>query len=258
MHILIEKFPVFKHIKEAPAPSPADFVMPELCPVMYHFPKNSLGKLKQACKPSDPEAWVSTYDCIMALLWKIVTRVRLPMQKPDLSSNMTLVHAVNDRNMLQPSLPERFLGNAVSLARVEPMTVESVLAGNNLPEIASAVRASILRINDQTIHELAGWNAGTENKAWIAMNFNAFLGMNFAGTSWPKVTTYSSQDFGFGLPKAVRFPKSDWEGYVFVYPSRPKDDLNEGIEVCVCLEKGCQERFMEDKELRQFAHPRGL
>jgi len=125
-------------------------------------------------------------------------------------------------------------------------------------EGAAMVRASIKRITNDSIHDLAEWIAGTPDKSWIGMKLNAFLGMDLAGTSWTKMTSYTSHDFGFGLPKAVRFPKPDWEGYVFVYPQRVKDDSDEGFECCVLLEKGCQERLMKDEELLAFAAPRGL
>lgn len=258
MEELQKKLPAFKHNKTPPPPPPADFVMPELTPVMWHFPKSSLAKLKALCKPQDGQSWVSTYDCIMGLMWKTMTRAKVPLIKPDVTATKSmLMHAVNNRTMLDPPLPERFLGNAVSLATTQRRTVQQV-SDLDLAEAAALVRSSIQSITDQNIHELAEWVAGTPDKSWIAMDLDAFLGMDLAGTSWTKMTSYTSQDFGFGLPKAVRFPKPDWEGYVFVYPQRVKDDPEEGIECCVCLEKKCQERLMEDPEVRQFASPRGL
>jgi len=259
MEELQRKLPAFKHIKEPPAPPPADFVMPEMTQVMWHFPKSKLVKLKALCKSAggDETNWVSTYDCMMGLLWKTMTRAKVPLLNPDMSSESILMHAVNNRQMLDPPLPDRYLGNAVSLASTHRRTIRDVL-DMTAAEGAAMVRASIKRITNDSIHDLADWIAGTPNKSWIGMELNAFLGMDLAGTSWTKMTSYTSHDFGFGLPKAVRFPKPDWEGYVFVYPQRIKDDSDEGFECCVLLEKGCQERLMKDEELLAFAAPRGL
>lgn len=257
MEELQRKVPAFKHFKEPPAPPPVDFVMPKLTPVMWHFPTSKLEKLKALCKPSDGTSWVSTYDCIMGLLYKTMTRAKVPMLNPDMTAESTLMHAVNNRQMFDPPLPERLLGNAVSLASTDHRTIRFVL-DMSPAQAAALVRGSIQKITPESIHDLAEWVAGTPDKSWIGMNVNSFFGMDLAGTSWTRMTNYTSHDFGFGLPQAIRFPKPDWEGFVFVYPRRVKDDPEEGIECCVCLEDECQKRLMADEEILEFASPRGL
>lgn len=83
------------HQKTPPPPPPADFKMPPLSQVMMHFSSSGLAKLKEATKqPGDGSDWVSTYDSIMAVLWRSFTRSRLEMFKPDLESESHLLHAV--------------------------------------------------------------------------------------------------------------------------------------------------------------------
>lgn len=67
MQELSAKLPAFRHVKQAPS-LPEGFEMPSFSPIMYHFPKQSCVQLKEDCKPEDQSAWVSTYDCIMAVL----------------------------------------------------------------------------------------------------------------------------------------------------------------------------------------------
>jgi hypothetical protein len=72
---------------------------------------------------------------------------------------------------------------------------------------------------------------------------------------------YESHDFGFGVPKAIRWPNLQIEGFVFVFPSRSKlkgYSSDEGVEVCICLEETCQTRLMGDEQLLRFAAPRGI
>jgi hypothetical protein len=162
---------------------------------------------------------------------------------------------------LQPPLPDHYLGNAVALPRTEPLAIKKILAENNLPQLAAAVRASIQSITPEYVSELPEWVAGLEDRRWISINMNSFLGMDLAGTSWREMTPYERHDFGFGLPKALRWPHPQFEGYVFVLPSRASVKpvgFDEGIEVIVCLEESCHDRLLKDTELLQYAQPRGL
>ena len=255
------KFPVLKDLGGPPPPPPAGFKMPPLASRMWHFPKSSLAKLKAEATPagSSSTTWVSTYDVVMAILWKTVTRAKIPLLQPDLTKEVVLVHAVNTRNKLEPPLPERLLGNAVALPRVKPVTINQLLEPDNLPALAAAVRTSIQSITPQYVSELPEWVAGLDDKRWITIDMDSFLGMDLAGTSWAGMNAYTKHDFGFGLPKALRWPNPAFEGYVFVLPSRigvKTGAEDEGIEVCVCLEQSCADRLMVDSELLKYAQPR--
>ncbi|KAK8076976.1 hypothetical protein PG996_003146 [Apiospora saccharicola] len=270
------KFPILKNLG-APAPAPPpDFVMPNLKIRIWHVPISRAAELKAACAQADKEKWVSTYDCIMALFWKTITRAKLPLLQPAVDKEVLLVHAVNTRNMLQPPLPDRFLGNAVALPRVPIGSIEELVrpeGESNLPQLAAAVRESIRTITPQYAAELPEWVAGLEDRRYIAIDMDSFLGMDLAGTSWQAMTPYERHDFGFGLPKAMRWPHPQFEGYVFVLPSRAavkktknsngvagrsEDENDEGLEICVCLEESCHDRLLRDAELLKFAQPRGL
>lgn len=255
------KFPILKDLGGPQPPPPADFKMPPLVSRIWHFPKSDLAKLKAEAtmEGSAASGWVSTYDVVMAILWKTITRAKIPLLQPDLSREVVLVHAVNTRTKLEPPLPERLLGNAVALPRVEPVTINQLLEPDNLPTLAAAVRVSIQEITPQYVSELPEWVAGLDDKRWITINMDSFLGMDLAGTSWAGMSAYTKHDFGFGLPRALRWPNPAFEGYVFVFPSRSGVKFgaeDEGIEVCVCLEQGCADRLMADEELLKYAQPR--
>ncbi|KAK7947843.1 uncharacterized protein PG986_008729 [Apiospora aurea] len=269
------KFPILKDLGAPPPAPPPDFVMPKLKVRMWHVPRSRAAELKSACAPADKDKWISTYDCIMALFWKTITRAKLPLLNPAMSKEVIMAHAVNTRNMLEPPLPDRFLGNAVALPRVSVGSIEELVRApgddgksSNLPQLAAAVRESIRTITPQYAAELPEWVAGLEDRRYIAIAMDSFLGMDLAGTSWQAMTPYEQHDFGFGLPKAMRWPHPQFEGYVFVLPSRAAvkknansgagGDNDEGLEVCVCLEESCHDRLLQDPELLRFARPRGL
>jgi hypothetical protein len=257
---LDQKFPVLKDGGGPTPPPPNDFKMPYLAIRMWHFPKSKTEELKAGALAKTGDNWISTYDAIMAILWKSTTRSKLELLHPDLRQEVILVHAVNTRKVLDPPLPETFMGNAVALPRTEPIKISDLLADGNLPDIAQRVRNSIKTITPQYVVELPEWIAGLEDRRWININMSSFLGMDLAGTSWQGMNVYQKHDFGFGIAKAIRFPDPQFEGYVFVYPSRARvkeNAVDEGIEVCICLEKGCHDRLMKDEELLRYAQPRG-
>jgi hypothetical protein len=196
----------------------------------------------------------------MSILWKSITRSKLELLHPDFGKEVILVHAVNTRKVLDPPLPETMMGNAVALPRTEPIKISELLGEDNLPEIAQRVRKSIKTITSQYIAELPEWIAGLNDRRWININMSSFLGMDLEGTSWQGMNVYQKHDFDFGIARAIRFPDPQFEGYVFVYPSRAdvkENAIDEGVEVCMCLEKGCHDRLMKDQELLRYPQPRG-
>ncbi len=267
---LMDQYPVLKNREGPMVPPPPGFKMPDLVPQMWHFPKSRTQALKasitSALKAREAsaevaESWVSTYDSIMALLWSSITRAKLPMLHPDLDSEISLVHAVDTRKVRNPPLPERFLGVGAAAARCKPLAIKDAISPENLADLAAVVRASINSLTPEYLTGMLQWVAGHSDKRWLDINVNSFLGMDLTASSWQSLSAYEKHDFGFGLPKALRWPNPAFEGFVFLYPSRAamKDPAaDEGVEVCVCLEKTCQERLMRDEMLLAYAQPRGL
>ncbi|KAK7541673.1 hypothetical protein IWX49DRAFT_592422 [Phyllosticta citricarpa] len=103
----------FTVTKTQPTP-PKDFKMPRLSQVMLHFPSDGLAQLKKDAKPpGQPTA--SSYDAIVAILWRCMIRARLPLLNSERSTESLPLHAVGLRQCMEPPLPARFLGNALAL-----------------------------------------------------------------------------------------------------------------------------------------------
>ncbi|KAL7904692.1 transferase family domain-containing protein [Trichoderma velutinum] len=246
-----------------PMPPPPDgYKMPSLSPQMWHFPKHKLGELKGKASSKDGSSdWISTFDSIMALLWSSITRARLDLLRPDLDSKAVLIHAVDTRKVWDPPPPDRFLSVGSVPARSEPLSIRDIVNPENLPRIAGLVRSATKAQTPQHLMGLLQWIAGHEDRRWLQLNVNSFLGMDLVASSWQGMTAYKTHDFGFGLPSALRWPSPAFDGFVFVYPDRSASKSSawdEGIEVCICLEAGCQERLMRDEVLLAYAQPRGL
>lgn len=265
------KFPIFKDMKGPLPPPPADFQMPVVGGTVWHFPASSLTQLKADASPAKlgqagagagdqglGDAWVSTYDAVVAFLWQRVTVARLPHLRPDLATaESVLAHAVNTRNKTVPPLPDRFLGNAVAIPRTDPVPVRVVVQAGSLPRLAALVRRSTRSITPRYLDELGRWVAGLRDRRWVQIHAHAFLGMDFLASSWQPMRAYVAHDFGFGLPRALRWPNPSWDGYVFLFPSRAHlVGGDEGLEVCLCLEKKTADGLMADEVMLKYASPR--
>lgn len=258
MEILDKGLRALRHITKRPEVAD-DWTPPTLSPVMYHFSKSSCEKLlaRLRLEGSDPD--ITNYDTIIALIWKSITKARIPYQQEQPGeplSTTTLMPAWCFSNVLDPPLPPRYLGNSMCFPMTEPMAIEDVVVPDNLASLASRVRASTLSINAAFIEDSIAWSAGTEDKRTIGFSLNSFLGFDVAGASWMSMN-YGNKDFGFGAPMALRYPSPQMDGCYILYPPRASSaDPDEGIEVCVCLEQSCQERLLLDEEFGEFAQPR--
>lgn len=94
---LDKQFALFKNTKERPPCLPVDLTLPELTSRIWHLPRSSLQTLKVEASSGLGGCWTSTYDAVMAFLWKAVTRAQMPLHKPDVESWGSLGHAVNIR-----------------------------------------------------------------------------------------------------------------------------------------------------------------
>lgn len=259
------KFTTLKDVGGPTPPPPADFVIPPIVSRIWHLSSTSLEQLKADASPlrtgdrvSKAQSWISTYDAVMALFWKTMTRAKIPLLNPSMDDKSSIIHPANARSRLDPPLPPRYLGNGCALPRAGPLAVGELIDAD-LRRLAPLVRQGIREITPQYTAEMPEWVAGLRDRRWITVNMNNFLGIDLAGTSWQGMEAYQKHDFGFGLPVALRWPNPMFEGYVFIFPQRAgvKGAVpDEGLEVCVCLEEGSADRLLKDEELLKYAQVR--
>ncbi|KAK7522542.1 transferase [Phyllosticta citriasiana] len=141
-------------VTKTPPTPPKDFKIPRLSQVMLHSSSGGPARLKKDAKPpGQPTA--SSYDAMVAILRRCMTRARLPLLNSERSTESRLLHAVGLRQCMEPPLPARFLGNALALP-TPSMDISSLLDGEALPQIGSVIRASILEATSKdTINRTA-------------------------------------------------------------------------------------------------------
>ncbi|KAJ4287822.1 hypothetical protein N0V90_012526 [Kalmusia sp. IMI 367209] len=249
----------FPELTEEPAaPLPEGFVFPEVVSTMWHFPKKKVEQLKAETMAQVGEGkWISTYDAIMALMWQSVTRARLDFLKPDHNAHSVLGHMVDIRKKI--GFSGRFIGITSLPPQCGPLTIKELVDPANHAKVASTVRSSINSLTPEYMADFNQYVAQSSDKRRFRFDHQWFFGPDLGATSWLHYQSYKQHDFGFGLPRAIRWPRPLVE-YVYIFPTRrgvEGADADEGIEVCVALEAGCAKRMLNDPMLKWYANPRG-
>ncbi|KAK6063342.1 trichothecene 3-o-acetyltransferase [Seiridium cupressi] len=261
---LSENFPTMKMRDGPPAPQPADFKMPVVKTRIWHFPKSKLQQLKAQCSAGvEPGTWISTYDAILAMMWRATVRAKSPLLKPDSNAPSKAVHAVNGGGRADPPISERYIGTAITMPQSKELTVADVLGDleKTLPVLARAVRASTASVTPEYLNDLVKYAAGSHDLRWTELDMHWVLGLDCMAFDWHTMKSYRDHDFGFSGPAALRWPHPGFEGFFFVLPTRANvrnAGPDEGIEVCFGLEENCYAELEKDEEFARYAEQRGL
>lgn len=259
-----DRFPTYKARDSPPAPPPADFKMPVVKTRIWHVPRSKLKELKALAirqPPDGGEGWVSTYDALLAILWRAIVRAKQPLLKPDPAAPSKAIHAVNARGRAEPPIPDNYIGVAVTLPQSPELTVADVLSpdlGSTLPLLARTVRAATSQVTPSYVADLIRWAGSCQDLRWVELDMHWVLGLDCMAFDWHTMKSYETHDFGFGKPAALRWPHPQFEGFFFVLPTRTtKGNPDEGLEICLGLEESCYPNLQTDEEFLRFAEERG-
>lgn len=260
-----DKFPTYKARDGPPAPPPTDFKMPVVKTRIWHVPSSKLKELKALASAPAPDGgntgWVSTYDALLAILWRAIVRAKQPLLKPDPAAPSKAIHAVNARGRTEPAIPDNYIGVAVTLPQSPELTVADVLSpdlGSALPLLARTVRAATNQVAPSYVADLIKWAGSCPDLRWVELDMHWVLGLDCMAFDWHTMKSYEVHDFGFGRPAALRWPHPQFEGFFFVLPTRTtKGNPDEGLEICLGLEESCYPNLQTDEEFLRFAEERG-
>lgn len=169
------KFPSNKTREAPPAPPPADFKMPVVKSRVWHFPKSKLAELKTMCAKDckTGTGYISTYDALLAVLWRALVRAKQPLVQPAPDAPSRTVHAVNARGRTRPEIPSAYIGVGVTMPQSEALTVADVLGGDleaTLPLLAHAVRATTSQVTPEYVDDLVRFAANAPDLRWTELD----------------------------------------------------------------------------------------
>lgn len=228
---------------------PTTSTVPRLRWAYYQFSESALRALKTSISSTLPNStpFVSTDDCICALLWRSLARARLTRLNE--STNLKFLRQVDVRKYLE--IPATYPGNVVTSV-VESLTLGE-LASVSLGTITSALRAQLKP--EDLVHSIR--RDATAAKAQTRQRYNQ--GGNTKKKDRENTITMSSwtkaecKDVDFNLdlgsPVAIRRPMfTPIEGLVYLLPKGRAGE----ILAALCLREVDMDGLKHDKEFRRW------
>lgn len=230
--------------------------------LLFHLRKSKAAELKKAAWPHDG-SWISTYDAVCAIMWRVFSKIRESVYKPEPTSYLIWAEGVN---MLKrfPNLPPRMQGNisfdTISTAStVTQPTAAEVISEAPLSKLASYVRQMTNSVTTDMLAKELRKVEPVRNKEDLSVRVDSFPPMTFVITDWREADICTA-DFGFARPTAFRHLfDTVAEGLAIVYPPHdgPAGD-DEGIELQVTFERELVTRLLDDPEWNIYFEFRGV
>ena len=251
------------------APQPPEPVETEV----FFFPRSKIATLKSIVSasiasagpnPSDSEtaSYISTNDALSALLFTFVTEARRPFNSTDTQQMIPFGLAVSARRLLNPPLPEPYIGNAILYCHVDVSLHSITTESRNIATIAHQIRKRLLQLDDNYVQRLIGALRTVDDITKVRPACRVSEEWRFVVTSWT-TQTYYSMDWGSEIGskcERIRMPKMSWpafDGLMIVLPElKVENGIGEeeaGLEVMIGLKKGAMQRLKGMEEWTEWA-----
>lgn len=211
----------------------------------FKFSRSSLLQLKKVCMQELESGFVSTDDCLSALIWRSVLKARKKRQGE--SQIVYFYRAVDIRPFL--GFEKNQMGVFVNMA-LSHSSIGEVLS-SKLGTLAASLRAKLARdsiIRNSMITATKIHRAKDKNAVNITPDLDSSLDIQIS--SWSKFKCFDL-DFGMGLgnPVAVRRPQFvTLEGLIYFMPKA----LDGSVIVGLCLRNDDFDKIMLDDYFMRY------
>ncbi|KAJ7954522.1 HXXXD-type acyl-transferase family protein [Quillaja saponaria] len=209
---------------------------PELRERIFHFSAESIAKLKANANAEFNTNKISSFQSLLALVWKAITRARhLPH---DQMTNCKL--AINNRSRLNPPLPRDYFGNSINV--VMAIAPAGELLENSLGWAAWKLHLAVKNHTDKMVREgLQAWlqTPTIYQFAQLADPYGMIVG------SSPRFNMYGNE-FGMGKAVAIRSGYANkLDGNLMAYPGY---EGGGSIDLEICLSPDTMRAIESDEE----------
>lgn len=235
--------------------------------LLFHLPKSKTEELKKLASPEDGSYWISSYDAYMAYIWRILSKHRARLFKPDLDQKLLWGEAVDMRRRFKsPPVHPRIQGNVLYVAlsiqsTVPQLSAREVISEAPLSKLAWYIRQLTSGVTEESVDAALTAIAPIADKTTLFLRTDSFPPLSNFTTEW-RDTRPCEADFGFARPHAFRFPfDTVTAGLAVVYPVRtngaPAGD-DEGNEFSIGFEKEIADDLINDPEWTKYFEFRGV
>ncbi|KAF9589820.1 hypothetical protein IFM89_028755 [Coptis chinensis] len=186
-----------------------------------HFSTEFIEKIKALTNKqiSNPKQRYSTFECLLAQVWKKVTQAR----GLELDEFTEVKLGVNVRRRMKPPVPMEYFGNLV-LPAYPKLTVREVLMESHA-YVAKAIHDAVSKIDNDYIQSFIDFGELSKRNGEILEGTTPEIGQtlcpNLEVNSWLRFS-FHDLDFGGGPPCAFHFPVPA-EGVLVFMPSFAKE-----------------------------------
>ncbi|KAF8654931.1 hypothetical protein HU200_061361 [Digitaria exilis] len=214
-----------------------------------HFSREFISDLKSRASTASVLRPYSTMQCLVAHIWRCVTKAReLDLDGCD-STTTTLHMAVNGRaRMRRPRVPEGYTGNVVLWAH--PSTTAGELVASSIGHVAEIIRREIGRVDDGYFRSFIDFIASG------AVEEEGLEPMTDAAES-PHAEVYClyripfcDLDFGGGEQFMYMPSNEPVDGAVYILPPNPQGDGS--VEAHVSLFSSAMDAFKDCCHFKEY------
>jgi hypothetical protein len=222
---------------------------------LFVFSNARLKQLKESLMahlPDPVNEWVSTNDCLAALLWSTITRARLPNIFASNTSSFAV--AVDVRKRANPPLSPTYAGAAVvhSIATSDIPVLTDASTPSQLAQLALKIRKSLHAVDNEYISQTVSLSEAFPDVREFGFKIAPVYGPDLILTSW-KDFSYYGLDFGeLGKPQWARKPWSRHAAVIVVLPKDKSVEADRGLEVILLLREDDMDRLMDDTQFMQW------
>lgn len=235
---------------DTPTPDwPGALPLSSLKSALLRFSPAKIQLLKSRCQPKQAGAYVSTYDCTSAVLWRAMTRARADREAGKGNLDTAYLSALNVRGR---GAPENYVGNALCGPSTGPVSCAEVMHPDRLADIALSIRTSLSGIDAALLRDTQSLGKHVESRGARLLPVMRLHALDVLGSSW-RIMQMDQYDLGFGLPAAARTPAIPVNSVLVWYPQTPAQTQRDGQVVFMVLIEQDLDKVAADPELLEYA-----
>lgn len=221
--------------------------------LIYRVNGEAAQRLKDSCRPLNGAKYLSTYDCIISMLWRSVMRIRTEMKPQLKTSESRFLHPIDLRRPGQ-GVPKNYFGNAVQVASAGPLQIADLLSHDGLSLAASSIRQSIESISLVTITTVTALNTMVSASERVVFKpSGGLLEENLMLTTWYFVNI-ADYDFGVGSPSTIRTWAAPIPGFALLFPNCGQKENSRVYDLYVTLSEVEHDMLKRDREFQSWFH----